>query len=361
MLDKISKGLSKIWSLFTSCFSRDMAIDLGTANTLVFTKEDGIILNEPSVVAVEVNLESLTPFIFGAGAKEMIGKNPSRYRPIRPLKDGVIADFKISEAMIRHFVKTVFKSHFFFSFFFRPKIIICVPSGSTSVERRAIQDAAEGAGAKTVFLIEEPMAAAIGAGLPVHDATGSMIVDIGGGTTEIAIIALGGVVYGTSIKVGGDKLDEAIMHYIKKEFNVLIGESTAEWIKKNIASAKVEGISKENFILVKGRDLINGVPKQIAVTQLQIAEAIEDYVGQIIEEIRRVLENSPPELSSDIIDRGITLTGGGAMLPNLDKAITGATGLHVNVADDPLDCVVKGTGFVLTHFDKYRHLTFRQE
>lgn len=341
-------------------FSRDMAIDLGTANTLIYTVEDGIILNEPSIVAVEIQGESLTPYAFGTEAKMMIGKTPAKIQAIRPLKDGVIADFKITEAMIRHFIRTINRSNIF-SFLCKPKIIICVPSTSTSVERRAIQDAAEGAGAKVAFLIEEPMAAAIGAGLPVHEATGSMIVDIGGGTTEVAIISLGGVVYGYSLRIGGDKIDEAIVHYIRKEYNVLIGEMTAEKIKKNIGSAKIEGLTTGNEMVVKGRDLLNGIPKQITLTEIEIANALEDNVQKMIESIRTALEQSPPELASDIMERGITLTGGGALLRNLDKAISLSTGIKVNVADEPLYCVVKGTGFVLNNIEKYRHLIFRQE
>ena len=305
----------------------------------------------------EIQGETLTPYAFGNEAKMMVGKTPAKIQAIRPLKDGVIADFKITEAMIRHFIKTHNKS----SFFFKPKIIICVPSTSTSVERRAIQDAAEGAGAKVAFLIEEPMAAAIGAGLPVHEAIGSMIVDIGGGTTEVAIISLGGVVYGYSLRIGGDKIDEAIIQYVRKEYNVLIGEPMAEKVKKTIGSAKVEGLSHEREMTVRGRDLVNGIPKQIILTEVEIANALEDNVQKMIDSIRTALEQSPPELASDIIERGITLTGGGALLRNVDKAIALATGIMVNVADEPLYCVVKGTGFVLHNIEKYRHLIFRQE
>lgn len=349
--------MAGFFSRVVSSFSQNMAIDLGTANTLIYTKERGIILNEPSIVAAEIQGESLTPYAFGTVAKDMIGKTPAKIQAIRPLKDGVIADFKITEAMIRHFIQTISKSNFFF----KPKIIICVPSTSTSVERRAIQDAAEGAGAKVAFLIEEPMAAAIGAGLPVHEATGSMVVDIGGGTTEVAIISLGGVVYGYSLRIGGDRIDEAIVQYVKKEYNVLIGETTAEKIKKTIGTAKVPGLIAEKEMLVKGRDLVNGIPKQISLTEIEIAEALEGSVQKMIDSIKTALEQSPPELSSDIIERGIMLTGGGALLNNLDKAISVATGLNVNVADEPLYCVVKGTGFVLNNMEKYRHLIFRQE
>jgi rod shape-determining protein MreB len=349
--------MSNFFSKLSSYFSRDMAIDLGTANTLIYTKEDGVVLNEPSIVAAEIQGETLTPYAFGNEAKMMVGKTPAKIQAIRPLKDGVIADFKITEAMIRHFIKTINKSNWFF----KPKIIICVPSTSTSVERRAIQDAAEGAGAKVAFLIEEPMAAAIGAGLPVHEATGSMIVDIGGGTTEVAIISLGGVVYGYSLRIGGDRIDEAIVQYVRKEYNVLIGEMTAEKVKKTIGTAKVEGLSKEREMIVKGRDLVNGIPKQIILTEVEIAEALQDNVQKMIDSIRTALEHSPPELASDIIERGITLTGGGSLLRNLDKAISIYTGIKVNVADEPLYCVVKGTGFVLNNIQQYKHLIFRQE
>lgn len=349
--------MSNVFARFSRYLSRDIAIDLGTANTLIYTKEDGVVLNEPSVVAAEIQGESLTPYAFGHEARLMVGKTPAKIQAIRPLKDGVIADFKITEAMIRYFIKRVSKSRFFF----KPKIIICVPSTSTSVERRAIQDAAEGAGAKVAFLIEEPMAAAIGADLPVHDAIGSMIVDIGGGTTEVAIISLGGVVYGYSLRVGGDRIDESIIQYIRKEYNILIGEITAEKIKKTIGTAKVKGLSTDKTLTVRGRDLVNGIPKQIVLTEVEIANAIEDSVQKMIDSIRTALEQAPPELASDIIERGIMLTGGGALLRNLDKAISHSTGLTVNVADEPLYCVVKGTGFVLNNLEKYRHLIFRQE
>jgi rod shape-determining protein MreB len=345
------------FSKISSYFSSDIAIDLGTANTLIYTSENGIVLNEPSIVAAEIQGESLTPYAFGAEARAMVGKTPAKIQAIRPLKDGVIADFKITEAMIKHFIRSVTKSNFLF----KPKIIICVPSTSTSVERRAIQDAAEGAGAKVAFLIEEPMAAAIGAGLPIHEATGSMIVDIGGGTTEVAIISLGGVVYGYSLRIGGDKIDDAIVQYIRKEYNVLIGEMTAEKIKKTIGSAKVEGLSKEKELIIRGRDLVNGIPKQITINEVEVANAIDDNIQKMIDSIKIALEQSPPELASDIIERGITLTGGGALIKNLDKAISISTGIKVNIADEPLYCVVKGTGFVLNNIESYRHLIFRQE
>lgn len=345
--------ISKLFSYF----SKDLAIDLGTANTLIYTREDGIILNEPSVVAVEIQGEHLIPISFGKEAKLTLGKTPAKIQAIRPLKDGVIADFKIAEEMIRHFILSVSKANAFF----RPIIIICVPSTSTSVERRAIQDAAESAGAKVAFLIEEPMAAAIGAGLPIGEATGSMVVDIGGGTTEVAVISLSGVVYANSLRVGGDKMDEAIIQYIRREYNLLVGEATAEKIKKTIGTAKVSGLKDDKTMIIKGRDLLNGIPKQITVSEIDISEALNDSVQKIIDSIKSALEFTPPELSSDIVERGIVLTGGGAMLRNLDKAIAKETGLSIKVAEEPLFCVAKGTGFVLDNFEKYKHLLFRQE
>jgi rod shape-determining protein MreB len=342
---------------FSSYFGEDMSIDLGTANTLIYTKDKGIVLNEPSIVAVEIQGENLVPYAFGSDAKIMIGKTPGKIQAIRPLKDGVIADFKITEAMIKHFIRLVNKK----SLFFRPKIVICVPSTSTSVERRAIQDAAEGAGAKVAFLIEEPMAAAIGAGLPVHEAIGSMVVDIGGGTSEVAIISLGGVVYGHSLRIGGDKIDDSIIQYIRRHYNVLIGEATAEKIKKTIGCANVDNPSDVKSMVVRGRDLVNGIPKQIDITEVEVAEALSENVSKIIDAVKTALEKSPPELASDIIENGIMLTGGGALLKNLDKAISEATGIKVLVADDPLHCVVKGTGFALNNLEVYKHLIFRQE
>lgn len=344
---------SKIFAVFSS----DMAIDLGTANTLVYVKDQGVVLNEPSVVALVNDNGTFIPYAFGQEAKLMLGRTPEDITAIRPLKDGVIADFKGAEEMIKHFIQTVHNRKSFTG----PLIIVCVPSGSTPVERRAIQDAAESAGARDVYLIEEPMAAAIGAGLPVTEPTGSMIVDVGGGTTEVAVLSLGGIVYARSVRVGGDMMDEAIISYIRRYHNLLVGESTAEKIKKTIGAAcppkKGDGESME----IKGRDLINGVPKEITLTEHQIAESLQEPVTQIVEAVKVALECTPPELSSDIVDKGIVLTGGGALLHNLDTVLRKSTGLPVFIADDPLTCVAVGTGKVLEEFKKFRHVLFKQD
>lgn len=345
--------LSKIFAMFSS----DMAIDLGTANTLVYVKDQGVVLNEPSVVALVNDNGTFVPYAFGHEAKLMLGRTPEDITAIRPLKDGVIADFKGAEEMIKHFIQAVHNRKSFTG----PLIIVCVPSGSTPVERRAIQDAAESAGAREVYLIEEPMAAAIGAGLPVTEPTGSMIVDVGGGTTEVAVLSLGGIVYARSVRVGGDMMDEAIISYIRRYHNLLVGESTAEKIKKTIGAAcppkKGDGESME----IKGRDLINGVPKEITLTEHQIAESLQEPVSQIVEAVKVALECTPPELSSDIVDKGIVLTGGGALLHNLDTVLRKSTGLPVFIADDPLTCVAVGTGKVLEEFKKFRHVLFKQD
>jgi len=337
--------------------SSDMAIDLGTANTLVYVKGKGIVLNEPSVVAMVSEKGVGVPYAFGNEAKLMLGRTPAKIEAMRPLKDGVIADFKSAEKMIQHFIYRVHSRRSFTG----PLIIICVPSGSTPVERRAIQDAAERAGAREVYLIEEPMAAAIGAGLPVTEPTGSMIVDIGGGTTEVAILSLGGIVYARSARVGGDKMDEAIISYIRRNHNLLIGESTAERIKKEIGAAcpPAQGYGQE--MEIKGRDLINGVPKEIILNEYQIAESLIEPVSQIIEAVRVALECTPPELSADIVDKGIALSGGGAMLRNLDYVLSQATGLPVFVAESPLNCVALGSGKVLENKEIFKHVLFRQE
>ncbi|AIF80604.1 rod shape-determining protein MreB [endosymbiont of Acanthamoeba sp. UWC8] len=345
--------LSKLLGLFSS----DMAIDLGTANTLVYVPKKGIVLNEPSVVALLNDRGSSIPYAFGSQAKMMLGKTPAEINAFRPLKDGVIADFKGAEEMIKYFINAVHNKR---SFFARPLVIVCVPSGSTAVERRAIQDAVESAGARDVFLIEEPMAAAIGANLPVTEPTGSMIVDIGGGTTEVAVISLGGVVYAKSVRVGGDSLDESIISYIRRYHNLLIGESTAEKIKKEIGAAcRPEG--EPRTMEIKGRDLINGIPKEIVLSEAQISDSLEEPVKQIIEAVKLVLESAPPELSSDIVDRGIALTGGGALLRGLDKVIREATGLPVFAAEEPLNCVAMGTGKVLENFEELKHVLFKQD
>lgn len=336
-------------------FAKDLGIDLGTANTLIYKKGEGIVANEPSVIAL---LKNETPYAYGKRAKMMLGKTPGEIVAIRPLKDGVIADFKSAEEMIKLFIKSVHQHHTINS----PKIVICVPSGSTPVERRAIQNAAESAGANEVFLIEEPMAAAIGAGLPVTEPDGSMIVDIGGGTTEVAIISLGGIVYSRSVRVGGDLMDESIISYIRKKHNLLIGESTAERIKKNIGSAYLPEDSGEgDFITIKGRDLLVGIPKEMVLSERQVVESLTEPVNQIISAIKLALECTPPELSSDIVDRGITISGGGALLRNLDIVIQKATSLAVFIANDPLCCVVNGTGKVIENLDLFSHVLFKQD
>lgn len=340
--------------------SADMAIDLGTANTLVYVKDRGIVLNEPSVVAMKDSHGIMVPYAFGNEAKLMLGRTPAKIDAKRPLKDGVIADFQSAEAMIKHFIHQVHNSsHSFIRP--RPLIIICVPSGSTPVERRAIQEAAENAGAREVFLIEEPMAAAIGAGLPVTEPTGSMIVDIGGGTTEVAVLSLGGIVYARSVRVGGDKMDEAIISYIRRYANLLIGETTAEKIKKEIGAACAPENGDGKMIEIKGRDLMNGVPKEITLSEYQIAESLVEPVGQIIEAVKVALECTPPELSSDIVDKGIVLSGGGGMLRNLDLVLSNATSLPVFVADQPLNCVALGSGRVLENPSLLKHVLFKQE
>lgn len=339
---------------FVSC---DMAIDLGTANTLVYVKGRGIVLNEPSVVALLKENGTQRPYAFGNEAKMMLGRTPAGIEAKRPLKDGVIADFKGAEEMIKYFIRTVHNRRSFT----RPLIIVCVPSGSTPVERRAIQDAAESAGAREVYLIEEPMAAAIGAGLPVTEPTGSMIVDIGGGTTEVAVLSLGGIVYSRSVRVGGDKMDEAIISYIRRHHNLLIGESSAEKIKKQIGAACPPSDGQGKLMEIKGRDLINGVPKEMVLSEFQIGESLIEPVSQIVEAVKIALECTPPELSSDIVDKGIVMTGGGALLHNLDVVLREATGLPVFVADDPLSCVALGTGKVLEDQKTLKHILFKQD
>ena len=347
-----------LFSKLFSSLSCDMAIDLGTANTLVYVTGRGIVLNEPSVVALLREKGSLIPYAFGNEAKMMLGRTPAEIEAIRPLKDGVIADFKGAEEMIKHFIRKVHNRRWLVG----PMIIICVPSGSTPVERRAIQDAAESAGAKEVWLIEEPMAAAIGADLPVTEPTGSMIVDIGGGTTEVAVLSLGGIVYARSVRVGGDLMDESIISYIRRYHNLLIGESTAEKIKKTIGSASIPEEGEGKVMEIKGRDLVNGVPKEIVLTESQIAESIAEPVSQIVEAVKIALECTPPELSSDIVDKGIVMSGGGALLHNLDNVLKEATGLPVFVAESPLSCVVLGTGKALdNHRHLKHHILFKQD
>lgn len=332
--------------------SADMAIDLGTANTLVYVRGRGIVLNEPSVVAISIARGKKQVLAVGNKAKEMLGRTPGNIIAIRPLRDGVIADFDVAEEMIKHFIREVHNRSIFTS----PQVIICVPSGSTAVERRAIVESAESAGARRVELIEEPMAAAIGAGLPVTDPTGSMVVDIGGGTTEVAVISLGGIVYARSARVGGDKMDEAIISYVRRMHNLLIGEASAEKIKKEIGTACPPEKGEGEMISVKGRDLMNGVPKEIVISQRQIAEALAEPVAQIIEAVKVALEHTAPELAADIVDKGIVLTGGGALLKNLDLVLRHATGLPVVIAENPLQCVVLGTGRALEEMATLRNV-----
>ena len=336
--------------------SSDMAIDLGTANTLVYVKGRGIVLNEPSVVAIVDQRGRKQVLAVGDEAKLMLGRTPGNIEAIRPLRDGVIADFEIAEEMIKHFIRKVHNRRSFAS----PQVIICVPSGSTAVERRAIQESAESAGARRVFLIEEPMAAAIGAGLPVTEPTGSMVVDVGGGTTEVAVLSLGGIVYSRSVRVGGDKMDEAIISYIRRNHNLLVGESSSERIKKEIGTAKPPEDGVGQSMEIKGRDLMNGVPKELVINQVQIAEALAEPVGAIIEAVKVALEHTAPELAADIVDKGIVLTGGGALLGHLDQVLREATGLPVSIADEPLSCVALGTGRALEEMKTLKHVLTQQ-
>ncbi len=322
-------------------FSQDIGVDLGTANTLVFVKGKGIVIREPSVVAVDERTNPKTVVAVGADAKRMIGRTPGSITAVRPIKDGVIADFDMTADMLKEFIKRAISS----SPFNRARVMICIPSGVTEVERRAVHDAAKSAGARYVSLIEEPMAAAIGAGLPVLEATGSMIVDIGGGTSEVAVISLGDIVTSKSCRTAGDNFDEAIISYVKRTFNLLIGERSAEDIKLKLGSAyPYEG---EAAMEIKGRNLIDGLPKSVEITSEQVRQALADPVDEILDAIRYTLDRTPPELAADIIERGITLTGGGALLRGLDKLIASETGMPVKVAENPLDCVVNGTGICL--------------
>ena len=331
-----------------SMFSKDMAIDLGTANTLVYVKGEGVVLNEPSVVATVENQGRTQVLAVGNEAKQMLGRTPGKIQAIRPMKDGVIADFEVAEQMIKSFIKKVHSGRTLSN----PQIVICVPTGATNVERRAIRESADAAGARRVFLIEEPVAAAIGAGLPVAEPTGSMIVDIGGGTTEVAVLSLGGVVNATSVKSAGDKFDEAIIEYMRSAHKLAIGETTAERMKKEIGSASPPEDGDGKSMNVKGRDLITGLPKELSISQRQIAEALAEPVAQIIDTIKRALEQTPAELSADIVERGIMMTGGGSLLGNLDKVLRRATSLPVSIAEDPLLCVVMGTGKALEEKSK---------
>ena len=330
-----------VFGKFFRFASQDMAIDLGTANTVVYVRGQGIVLNEPSVVAIETINGIKRVKAVGDDAKLMMGKTPDSIEAIRPLRDGVIADIDVAEQMIKHFIHKVHGKRHMFSY---PEIVICVPSGSTSVERRAIRDAASNAGASEVFLIEEPIAAAIGADMPVTEPIGSMVVDIGGGTTEVAVLSLRGLAYTTSVRTGGDKMDESIVSYVRRHHNLLIGEATAERIKKDFGTARPPADGVGQTLHIKGRDLVNGVPKEITINQAQIAEALSEPIGTILEGVRIALENTAPELAADIVDQGIVLTGGGALMAGLDEYLRDETGLPVTVAEDPLTCVAIGTG-----------------
>jgi rod shape-determining protein MreB len=333
-------------------FSNDLAIDLGTANTLVYVRGRGIVCAEPSVVAVQRDSKGMKKVLaVGREAKEMLGRTPINIEAIRPMKDGVIADFEITEAMLRYFIRKVHNRRTLV----RPRIIICVPFGITEVEKRAVKESAECAGAREVYLIEEPMAAAIGAGLPITEATGNMIVDIGGGTTEVAVISLAGIVFSQSVRVAGDKMDESIIQYIKRKYNLLIGERTSERIKITIGNAYPNGEAKR--MEIKGRDLVAGVPRVMEVSSDEIRDAIAEPVYAIVEAIKIALEKTPPELAADIVDKGIVLAGGGALLKNLDVLISEETGLPVTIADDPLSAVVLGTGKALDDLDRLKGTT----
>ncbi len=340
-----------MFSWFTNFLSNDVAIDLGTANTLVFIRGNGIVLNEPSVVAVDQSTRKV--YAVGSEAKAMLGKTPDHIAAIRPLKDGVIADFEITEMMLREFIKKSQKR----KLFIRPRIIIAVPSGITEVEKRAVRDNAEHAGARDVYLLAEPVAAAIGVGLPVNKPSGNMIIDIGGGTTEIAVIALDGIVSNSSIRVAGDEMDEAIVNYVKRTYNLLIGEQTAELIKMKIGTAVKQDPELE--MEVKGRDLVAGIPKTLKLTSEEIREALSEPISQIVEALKTALEETPPELAADIVDRGIVMTGGGSLLRGLDTLLKEQTNLPINVVDDPLLCVVLGAGKVLDDIHTYDRILMR--
>ncbi len=339
MLPKILKLLRKASNYILGLFSNDMGIDLGTATTLVYIKGEGVVLCEPSVVAIQKDTNQV--IAVGDEAKKMLGRTPGNIVAIRPMKDGVISDFEVTEAMLRYFIKKVHRR----KVLVRPAMVIAIPSGITEVEKRAVRDSAERAGARSVDLIEEPKAAAVGVGLPVDEAAGNMIIDIGGGTTEMAVISLGGLVYAKSIRIAGDEMDMAIMEYLRKTYNLMIGERTAEEIKIRIGSAYP--LEEELNMDVRGRDLIAGLPKTIAITSVEIREALSEPVQAIVDASKATLEHTPPELASDLIDRGIVMAGGGSLLRGLDKRISEETGLPVHIADDPLTAVVLGTGQTL--------------
>ena len=343
--------MAKIFDIILGVFSNDLAIDLGTANTCVYVKGQGIVLREPSVVAVKKdNRGNNQVLAVGSEAKRMLGRAPGNIRAIRPMKDGVIADFEVTEAMLRYFITKVHNQRRLV----RPRIMICVPTGITQVEKRAVKESALSAGAREVFLIEEPMAAAIGANLPIQEPTANMVVDIGGGTTEVAVISLSGIVYSRSVRVGGDKMDEAILRHVKRKYNMLIGESTAEEIKIQIASAYP--MEEEKEIEVKGRDLVTGIPQTIIITSEEVRKAIAEQVDAIVQAVRQALEQTPPELAADVVERGIVLTGGGALLRGLDQLLREDTSLPIFSVDDPLATVVMGTGIALDNMRTMREV-----
>ena len=333
-------------------FSNDMAMDLGTANTLVYVKGKGIVLNEPSVVAYQTVFGKKIVKAVGEDAKLMLGRTPGSIQAIRPMRDGVIADFDVAEEMIKSFIKKANAG----SLWPRPIVVVCVPFGATAVEERAIEQSVLSAGARKAYLIPEPIAAAIGAGLPITEPTGSMIVDVGGGTTEVAVLSLSDIVYAKSVRVGGDKMDEAIISHMRRQHNLLIGEASAERIKKQIGTARMPPDGVGQSIVIRGRDLLNGVPKEQEITQAQIAEALTEPVQQIVESVMVALEATPPDLAADIVDNGVMLTGGGALLGDLDLSLREQTGLAISVAEDPLDCVALGTGKALEHLDRLTHV-----
>ncbi len=335
------------WNVGKLLPANEIAVDLGTSNTLIYVKGEGIVLNEPSVVAMEKSSNKVKGI--GLEAKRMLGRTPDGIIAVRPLKDGVIADFDVTEKMLRYFLSSIIAKHFFRV---KPKVVVCVPSGITEVEKRAVRDSAMSAGAKEVYMVAEPMAAAIGVGLPVETPTGNMVIDIGGGTTEIAVIALSGIVSDTSIRTGGDEMDQAIVQFMRKNYNLLIGEPTAEAIKIQIGSAAPVG--EEQEMDAKGRDLVSGIPKVVRAHSSEIREAIQEPIQQIVDAVRRALEITPPELASDIVDRGIVMAGGGALIRGLDVLLSQETSLPIRVDEDPLTCVVRGTGRILDDPDKYR-------
>lgn len=337
---------------FRGLFSNDLSIDLGTANTLIYVKDQGIVLDEPSVVAIRRDRMGTSKSIaaVGSAAKLMLGRTPKSIEAIRPMKDGVIADFFVTEKMLQHFIKQVHRNNFMRP---SPRVLVCVPAGATQVERRAIKESAIGAGAREVYLIEEPMAAAIGAGLPVHEASGSMVIDIGGGTTEVAVLSLNGIVYSSSVRIGGDKLDESIIAYVRRKFGSAIGEATAERIKKEISMAYIGEDDEIKEMEVHGHNLAEGAPREFNLSSKDVLEAIEQPLKGIVEAVKAVLEQCPPELAADIFERGMVLTGGGALLQNLDVLLSKATGVPVIVAEDPLTCVARGGGKALDMIDMH--------